>query len=76
MIGRDGWFDFPTAATFPGLDKAMAYALAFAKEQGAAGVRGARIDVRARGGSRGRGRTLATYKSDDYRSALPPEPMA
>ncbi len=63
MRGMNGaWFDFPTAATFGAEADARAYAEDFAREQGEAGVYGARICVRTRRGDT----AVATYRSDDY----------
>ncbi len=63
MFGRNGMFDFPTAATFAALSDANAYAERFAREQGLAGVRGAEIVVRERGTKK----WVGFYKSDTYR---------
>lgn len=66
MRGMQGqWFDFPTAATFAVVDDACVYAQDFAREQGAAGVLGARIEVRSRRGPHG-GDVVSVYRSDDY----------
>lgn len=71
MRGMHGeWFDFPTAATFDDESDARVYAEQFAREQGAAGVSGARIDVRSRKKRLNEAGWLThhvvTYKSDDY----------
>ncbi len=65
---QGGYFDFPTAGTFASESEAREYAEAFAREQGAARVYGARIEVRTRKGGRSGhlGNTLSTYRSEDY----------
>ncbi len=71
MRGMGGeFFDFPTAGTFASEQEAREYAESFARDQGAAGVRGARIEVRSRKsrdlGDGIRTHHIATYRSDDY----------
>ena len=63
---RGQWFDFPTAATFALECAARECAEAFARAQGASGVYGACIDVRARKGGGREGRIVAAYRSEDY----------
>lgn len=69
MRGMQGtWVDFPTAATFVAEADARTYAEEFARVQGQAGVRDARISVLARGKNDGYGdtRVVAVYASDAY----------
>lgn len=74
LRGMQGeYFDFPTARTFSGPSAeadARAYAESFAREQRAASVHGAIIEVRTRkGGWPGhRGHTIAAYKADQIPS--------